>query len=216
MYFTRIELNAVRRQTRKLLGNPEAMHAAVSSLFPRSLEETGRLLWRVDRLREALYVYLVSEKKPDAASLIEQAGWETAPAQIADYSAFLDQLTKGQQYAFKLCANPTRTIWIPGSRGKRVPHVTAHQQLQWFLNKTEALGISCVGESESENPTVQITRRGQQLVYKRANQRVPITYAVFEGLCTVTNPELLRKALCEGVGREKAYGYGLLTLAKPE
>jgi CRISPR system Cascade subunit CasE len=37
--------------------------------------------------------------------------------------------------------------------------------------------------------------------------------ATYDGILTVTDPALLRRALCHGVGRAKAYGCGLLTLA---
>ena len=35
----------------------------------------------------------------------------------------------------------------------------------------------------------------------------------YEGSLTVTDADLFRKALTEGIGREKAFGMGLLTIA---
>ena len=36
---------------------------------------------------------------------------------------------------------------------------------------------------------------------------------VFEGVLTVTDADAFRNALVNGIGREKAYGMGLLTIA---
>ena len=36
----------------------------------------------------------------------------------------------------------------------------------------------------------------------------------YEGMLTVTDPLLFRKVLVNGLGREKAYGMGMLTVVK--
>ena len=36
----------------------------------------------------------------------------------------------------------------------------------------------------------------------------------YEGMLTVTDAELFRQALTQGIGREKAYGMGLLTIMR--
>ena len=36
--------------------------------------------------------------------------------------------------------------------------------------------------------------------------------ATFEGILTVTDPELFCRALTEGIGRGKAYGMGMMTV----
>ena len=39
---------------------------------------------------------------------------------------------------------------------------------------------------------------------------------VFEGVLTISNPELAKRALIDGLGTAKAYGFGLLSLAPLE
>ena len=47
--FTKIRLNPHRREGRKLLSDPQRMHAAVRAAFPAELDESdARVLWRVD------------------------------------------------------------------------------------------------------------------------------------------------------------------------
>ncbi|MEJ2820864.1 type I-E CRISPR-associated protein Cas6/Cse3/CasE, partial [Streptococcus pneumoniae] len=59
--------------------------------------------------------------------------WDSAP-----YDALLDRLALGQQWAFRLTANPvTRGTASKreGTRGKVLPHVTPAQQTDWLLSK---------------------------------------------------------------------------------
>ncbi len=44
--------------------------------------------------------------------------------------------------------------------------------------------------------------------------KVRLLAVTYEGVLTVTDTELFCKALTEGIGRGKAYGMGLLTVAK--
>ena len=78
MYLTKCEINPARRDARKLLGSPQAMHAAVMAAFPRAVTaEEGRALWRLDEVRAGTYLYVVSPWKPDLTHVVEQAGWPT-------------------------------------------------------------------------------------------------------------------------------------------
>ncbi|MCD8151442.1 MAG: type I-E CRISPR-associated protein Cas6/Cse3/CasE [Clostridiales bacterium] len=38
--------------------------------------------------------------------------------------------------------------------------------------------------------------------------------AVYEGTLTVESPELFVNLLCHGMGREKAYGFGMMTVIR--
>lgn len=43
--------------------------------------------------------------------------------------------------------------------------------------------------------------------------KVKLLAVTYEGILTVTDADALRNALVNGIGREKAYGMGLMTLA---
>ena len=43
---------------------------------------------------------------------------------------------------------------------------------------------------------------------------VSLLSVTFEGMLTVTDVELFRRALTEGIGRGKAYGMGMLTVMR--
>ncbi len=232
MYFSRFRLNAARRATRTLVASPQAMHAAVLSSFPqRDATEEGRVLWRLDSgANQQLELYVVSPQRPDFTHLDEQAGWPTTSTwDIAPYDGFLERLAAGQQYRFRLQANTvasTKAGVSPGDRGRRVPVGSREQQEAWLLRRCAATGIEIPGSDlDVRDPSgVVIARRNLGLTERdtrrfsraRDGAKATITLATarFDGLLVVSNAEFLRAALCHGIGSGKAYGCGLLTLAR--
>ena len=115
---TKILINPRRRQGRKLLTNPQAMHAAVAASFPPDLDQSsGRILWRLDESAHHHALYVVGPEKPTASVIAEQAGWDTRPAQSVEYDRLLGSLAKGQRWHFELLANPTYSQSNGGKRG---------------------------------------------------------------------------------------------------
>lgn len=226
-WFSRVMLNPQRRGARKLMGSPQAMHAAVMAAFaPGALENSstdGRVLWRLDSRHPEHTLYVVSPEEPDLQHVVEQAGWATSPADLADYSRFLDQLRRGQEWRFRLRANPVRSVKAEGGRrGKVLPHVTPVQQLEWLKERSSSLGFELVGGTvggEDEAFDVAVTGRGDRRFQRRSEggpaNIVTLRQAQFEGTLAVTDPESLRRALVHGIGRGKAYGCGMLTLRRP-
>ncbi|MDI9588954.1 MAG: type I-E CRISPR-associated protein Cas6/Cse3/CasE [Acidobacteriota bacterium] len=220
MYLSRCELNVNKRGARELLGNPQRMHAAVMSCFPRSMADVnGRVLWRVDNQGEITYLYLVSEMKPDLAVIQEQAGWpETPTAVTKDYSPLVDHLEKGQVFHFRLTANPVKQEFVKGGRGKRVGHKTPEHQISWLVDRSGTAGFKILQQTlpnGSDVPGVDVVRSEQRTFPKRADdgRKVSLRVVTFEGVLEVEDPALMRKTLIEGIGRAKAYGCGLMTLS---
>lgn len=208
--FTKILINPQRRAARKLLTNPQAMHAAVRSAFPPDLINESRVLWRLDSREHEHTLYVVAPELPDASNIIEQAGWATREQQTADYGPLLGSLMSGQEWAFELVANPTQSVSQgKGKRGRIVAHVTHQQQLEWLRTRASSAGFEILDAS--------VVGRENLSFHKNADsnrRRVTIRTARFRGVLRVTDPELLRKVLVDGIGRGRAYGCGLLTLAK--
>ncbi len=207
MYLSRIQVNAARRHARVLLGSPQKMHAAVLAAFPQDDAERGRVLWRVDHDTHRHWLYVVSRPTPDFAHIIEQAGWPTTHDTwaVRPYGTLLDRLDSGQEWAFRLTANPSHV-----HQEKRYGHVTVAQQLDWFLSRASRWGIAVPDRDGVPDVVVhdRVTDR-----FRRKGQTVTIVKATYDGILAVTDPALLRTALVNGIGRAKGYGCGLLTLA---
>jgi CRISPR system Cascade subunit CasE len=228
MYLTRFRFNTARRDARRLLSGPQHLHAAVLHAFPepeRLQGEDGRILWRLDQAeRHSAILYLSSPEEPDLTHLVEQAGW---PARgIADgwetrpYGRLLDALETKQEWAFRLTANPVHHVRpAPDKPFRWLAHVTPEQQLGWLLDRCGRHGFT-VAEKPDGEPNVTVQDRSWLHFSKSGHTErtsgergVSIRRATYEGVLTVEDTKALRGALVRGIGRSKAYGCGMLTLA---
>ncbi len=216
MYISRVELSPYRRETIRALSSPQIMHAAVMSSF-NSFDDKGdnRVLWRIDKIGPSIYVLVQSNRKPDFNHMIDQfgrpgsgSGWETL-----DYDQFLSDISDGDVLRFRLKANPVHSVSALAikSRGKVVAHVTVRQQKNWLMDRAEKCGFEfCISDDE---PSFDVVSR-DTLRFKRGNRDVTLGVATFEGTIRVKDSDVFRKTLCDGIGRAKAYGCGLMTVIK--
>ncbi len=210
MYLSRIELNTALRETMKALASLSMLHGAVEGSFEG---ERTRRLWRLDELNGKKYVLILSEEKPDLRRFSEQFGFP-GEYETKDYSPLLERITEGGRWQFRLTANPV--VSKPdssGKRGKIMPHVTPEHQKRWLSERAEKLGFSL------ELDGFQVVRSKRYDFRKRngnnpekSSSRVRLLSVTFEGILTVNDAERFKETLCLGIGREKAYGQGLLTV----
>lgn len=218
MYLSRMHINPRRRGARLLIANPQSVHAAVMSCFPPAAHQEGRVLWRMDRDDNRVALYIVSPTAPSFEHLQEQAGWSNQESwDIRTYDRALDRLMAGQEYAFRLTANPTRVVTGEGGKKRRHAHVTADQQLGWLTDRASALGVEFIDaggafEGEEMVPSAAVTSR-EVMRFKRKGSTVTVARTQFDGALRIGDVDSVRKALTVGIGRAKAYGCGLLTLA---
>jgi CRISPR system Cascade subunit CasE len=229
MYLTRFRINTARREGRELLGSPHRMHAAVAMSFSELPARDGsgpRVLWRVDHNSAAeTLLFVVSPRRPDLTHLVEQAGWPTADGpgwQTYDYGGFLDRLTAGSTWAFRLTANPVHSIRRKeGEPTKRTAHLTPRHQKAWLLAQQDRAGFRTLDKPEDKRLLPEgdefqlVVRDKRDLRFAKTAERrtVQLTTVTYDGRLTVTDPDLVRRTLTQGLGKAKAYGCGLMTLA---
>ncbi|MDU3827930.1 MAG: type I-E CRISPR-associated protein Cas6/Cse3/CasE, partial [Peptostreptococcus sp.] len=63
-----------------------------------------------------------------------------------------------------------------------------------------------------EESNFSIVERGYENFYKDGQKKVRLIKAVYEGVLTVSNKELFNRILTEGIGKKRAYGFGLMTV----
>ncbi|MCD0452839.1 type I-E CRISPR-associated protein Cas6/Cse3/CasE [Actinocorallia sp. API 0066] len=242
-YLSRIRINPLRAESRKMLASPRVMHAAVCAGIPAT-PDTERILWRLDAdnpHRPVLFV--LTRSRPDWKHLVESAGWPDAEgehAAIRDYLPLLDRVAVGREFAFRLTASPVQNTKRPQkatpsqeerlkgelARGFRIPHRTAQAQLGWLLARTGRCGfdippartdppIPDIAEPDSTPaPEVRLIGRDHRSFTKPGlRQPIVIRTATFEGRLRVTDTARFTQSLLDGIGPAKAYGCGLLTLA---
>lgn len=226
MYITRMPLNAARGQARSLIASPYRLHAAVQAAFPPGTagdDEDGRVLWRLDRRpdeAQAFWLYIVSPARPDLTHVVEQAGWPVYERlwETKDYGSLLERIEVGQSWEFRLKANPVRKV--RQDKGRRLNervvgtiqgHVTVEQQVEWLASRAEGLGFTLPRDANG-GVAVKVSQRNRE-TFRRGADEVTLTTAVFDGTLTVTDADRMRATLCQGVGRAKGFGCGLLTVA---
>ncbi|MFJ2815114.1 type I-E CRISPR-associated protein Cas6/Cse3/CasE [Streptomyces sp. NPDC091279] len=236
MYLTRFRINTARAGARRLLGSPNFMHGAVNMAFPEPPARDGiepRVLWRVDPAAAGRAdLLIVSPERPDLTHLVEEAGWPGLPEPgwtTFAYDEFLDHIAPGSTWGFRLTANPVRNIRRPeDSRDtptKRAAHVTPRHQIGWLLQRQERAGFEVV-ETPAERRLTEHGNQHEVIVHDRyplqfhksgsaTADRKPVrfTRVTFDGRLRVTDTKAFRRTLTNGLGKAKAYGCGLMTLA---
>jgi len=202
-------------------------------MFPQSPEVVPGaraqfgLLYRVDqRPSGPPQVLTQSRIRPDWAALpehylLDEQGEIENPA-CKSVDDFYAGLAEGTILRFRLRANPTRRIDTKsgpdGARrnGKRVELKGEEQWLAWLDRKGEQHGFSLQASRMRPNaPDVRAIDEGK-LTGRRTGGGARMTMAAvqYNGLLRVTDLELFRQALEHGIGSAKAYGFGLLSVAR--
>lgn len=209
MYLTRIALNTEKKNTRMALSSPNMIHGALGALFEG---ERPRLLWRIDKLSERYYILILHGDTPDFSPFVSQFGFDGDKAETRDYGVLLDRVGVGTKWIFRLNANPTyRNPRQNGEqRAKRHAYVTVDKQEKWLTDNCEKYGFSL------DEGSFKVVGTKWYRFHKDSNAPITLLSVTYEGVLSVTDEELFKKALCGGIGREKAYGLGLITLMRYE
>ena len=200
-------LDPQKRRTMLALSYPSIFHGAVEQSL---LGKPGQKLWRIDELRGSTYLMILSEEEPDLTRAVAELGFDGEAWESRDYSPLLNRIAEGTVWNFRLCANPTYSEMRPGQRGKVHAHRTPEQQLRWLFRQGEKNGF-CV------SPEAVTVTKSQWYQFGKGNEdgakhTVRLLAVTYDGILKVTDADLMKQALKQGIGREKAYGMGLMTL----
>lgn len=185
-------------------------------------------------------VYVQSLVEPDWSFLDGRPGYLLPRADFPnpvsqDISGVYQQLHEGQVLTFRLRANPTKRIGrvMTGDaslKGKRVGLLREEEQIVWLIRKGQEREKDKPGgfevlmkEVEDERgevrqvPHISVRPEGKQFGRKREagiSQQITHLAVRFDGLLSITDAEAFRESMAEGIGSAKAYGFGLMSLAK--
>lgn len=242
MHYSRLLLNLNSSQVRKDLANDHDMHRTVMSGFPalqlpeagdqrqRQNAESGSILWRVDHdpRRGMVMLIVQSDSEPDWQPLLKRyPGYVTPPpdAELSPISTMERQPSfhSGQRLKFRLRANPTRKIKSVGRKnGQRLGLTKPEEQRAWLERKASdsahpagfrLMKFDIIPDAGSRRQRMTPIPVDDSEVATATRNRTFVA-VLFEGVLEVTAPELLQQTLRSGIGSGKAFGFGLLSVAR--
>jgi len=110
----------------------------------------------------------------------------------------LASLEVDQLIRFRVVLNAVRS---QTTTKKRVAVTDPDDLVLWGMQRLEAAGLSRIELSDQPTTSLAFTGKG------------PVWAAQYDGYASVGNSETLADAVRQGIGRAKAYGCGLLSLA---
>jgi CRISPR system Cascade subunit CasE len=203
-WLTRLELDPGHRGIRTLLADGGRQHTWLMRLAPEGLGDTPRrtagLLYRIEQNQRGPTLLVQTAAEPLLDALPSDGVLQAATRKLAPV---LDALHKGGTVRYRIVANPTKrwgnTAPDPGQIGKLHTH-RGPAAIEWWTNRatTAGLNVQSTDWQPLDDTTVGRARHAR---------------AQFDGTATVTDPDLLRDAIRNGIGRSQSYGCGLLSIA---
>lgn len=187
------------------------LHQDLWSLFPGQEDKPRSFLFRVEQQRAG-----------DGASILMQS--EIAPSVENEHVKLLGTreypltVLKNQRLRFLLVANPIKTIKDQNERknkkgtikSNRVPLIKEEDRQNWLERKLQSLA-----QIDSliirPCPPLYFYKKDEHNLKAYGGKIVPV---VFEGVFTVQEPDDFITQVKQGIGPAKAFGCGLLSLAK--
>lgn len=201
MYLSKIMINGAACR------NPYEIHRVLWKLFPEDTEADRDFLFRVERAgQQQAEVLLQSWREPITSA--------TREARLLGSKPYHLNLQSGQRLLFLLLANPVKTINDESGRlnadGEikkcRVPLIRDEELQAWLARKLDGL---------AEIESVELEKRPAMSFRKASEKRVGKVQPVsFRGVLSVADPEGLKTLTLSGIGPAKAFGCGLLSLAR--
>lgn len=230
MYLSRLILNPYSHKVRRDLGNCQDLHRTVLSAFPQTdtKQEGARaqfgVLYRIDVEKKTNKIVLLvqSAVEPDwkrlPDSYLAETSLENPACKSVEETYSANNLRIGRKLFFHLRANPTQRIVVYENnirqKGKRVEFQTEQEQVAWLKRKAEGLGFKLLSLKVSKDDILNLQVMPEQKV-KGWKLTKPLTFGsvIFSGELEITNSDLFQKAIKDGIGSGKSYGFGLLSLA---
>ena len=202
MYLSRIDLSISSPAVRQALRNCQDMHRTLMKSFDCARVEAG-MLYRVIRTDDAIFIYVQSMARPQW-ECIEKSGYQCTRMQ--DISAILEKLQRDVVLHFSLLACPSKKVKGEGKNSQRVLLRGTEERLEWLKREGEKHGFVLLEAHESA--------KEYKLSGKKASGEFFLSGVPFEGVLQITDEAAFRDAFKQGIGPEKAYGFGMLMLSR--
>jgi CRISPR system Cascade subunit CasE len=191
-------LNPNIKEVRRDISNPYEMHSTLKRSFTN---ENERFLWRLDYVEKDYPTLLVQSFGIPSWENIAISdyfiSYESKEYHIAGY------IKGGHVFRFRLEANPTIK-----RGGKRRALLTLDEQQKWFIEKAGKNGFNTLSLMIENQKLVKMEKR-------KTKDIIQLHSVMFEGILVVTDDKkFIENAIESGIGPAKAFGFGLLSIAR--
>jgi len=218
MYLSLLLLDPRSREAHADLADPYQMHRTIARGFGEGAEayRSARVLFRTEEGRNGCpFVLVQSLLEPDWRVLTARPRYLRCTPRVKELRPVV---RANQHLAFRLRANPTvkrdgrrHPIWEPRQAGEtlgdsaaRLRRVEAARE-QWLRRKGEEGGFA-VEQVDIQSEPVQVCHR--------LDDRAVFNAVRFDGILRVTDAQAFAQTLEAGIGSGKAFGFGLLSVAR--
>ncbi|MFF1716914.1 type I-E CRISPR-associated protein Cas6/Cse3/CasE [Streptomyces sp. NPDC058268] len=216
LWLTRIVPSPRSRDASRDLGGSDQgirMHQRMLQMFPDGVEGPARaafgVLFRAEETTAGPQILLQSQVAPDPSRLPDTYG----NVETCSLESLLSNLHKGTIVNYRCVANPVRKPRAATRQAYKLPPVVAlsgNAAIEWWERQSTAAGLEPLHINARPLATVRGHRGPKD---PAAKQRIQLARTQFDGTARVLDTDLLREKIAAGIGRGKAYGCGLLTLA---
>lgn len=168
------------------LGNCHLLHRDMQALFGSERAKDKVLFKAMD---DGIIVQSINLPKSNSRTKLKLEDWASI-----DYSV----IQENDVYAFSMRVFPAKK-----HRSNRYRITNEQEQAQWIYAKGKENGFRILSYSIDSSP---------EIAYRKGNHFCHFVGVDCEGTLEVTDRQKFLSALENGVGQEKAYGFGLLLL----
>ncbi|MEU3601572.1 type I-E CRISPR-associated protein Cas6/Cse3/CasE [Streptomyces sp. NPDC006798] len=216
LWLTRIVPSPSSREARRDLGGSDQgirLHKRMLQMFPDGVQGPARaefgVLFRAEESPRGPQILLQSRIEPDPSRLPGTYG----SVETRSLEALLLNLHKDMVVNYRCVANPVRKQRTTSREADNLPPIVAlsgNAAVEWWERQSDASGLEPL--HINAHPLAMVSGH-QSPKGPAAKQRIQIARTQFDGTARVLDSGLLREKLATGIGRGKAYGCGLLSLA---
>lgn len=204
MYLTKLELSLSTPVVRAALTDGQRMHRLVCGFFNAGRKDAEVLYRsRVRGMLVEMYLYSAVPVKP------ERLLPGTRLAGQRDVTAWLDAMQVGNVFGFQLETVPFKKISGEGSGNSRRRFLRLPEEREaWLRRKADQNGFEILSVKETAGEK-HIVRHPAE-----TGGSLTVDSKLYTGTLQIIDADLFRRAVCQGIGPDKAYGMGMLLLAE--
>lgn len=212
MYLSQIQLDIRHPSIRRALRDCNELHRDLMSAFPQTqtddaARKTENMLFRLVEHRDGICLLMTSDSVPNAECL-RKRGYLLAPNAVKDVSALENVFRAGMFLRFEILLSPCKKISSDQKNSRRVFLQKEDERAQWMDRQGEKYGFRiCNLEEKAVRISLDGNKNGSRIHYDAVSMT---------GVMEITDAKMFFQAYRQGIGPGKAYGLGMLTVAKIE